>query len=109
MKMIRPSLLTATLTGALASLLAFAPGLKAQDRDHDRDQDHDSHTNTNVWPYARAHRAPLLAVVGDVACQPGATEPTGEKAGENCAGDTVQNLVASQAATAKQIENMKPD
>jgi hypothetical protein len=50
----------------------------------------------------------VLAVVGDVACQPGATEPTGEKAGENCAGDTAQNLLASQAATAAQIVNMKP-
>ncbi|MGC1519964.1 MAG: metallophosphoesterase [Steroidobacteraceae bacterium] len=50
----------------------------------------------------------MLAVVGDVACQPG-EEPSGEKAGENCDGDSVQNLNASQAATAKQIENMKPD
>ena len=33
----------------------------------------------------------------------------GEKANENCTGDTAQNLYASQAATAKQIENMKPD
>jgi hypothetical protein len=33
----------------------------------------------------------------------------GEKAKENCVGDTAQNLLASQAATAKQIENMKPD
>jgi hypothetical protein len=45
----------------------------------------------------------------DVACQPGETEPAGEKAGENCVGDTAQNLFASQAATAKQIETMKPD
>jgi hypothetical protein len=51
----------------------------------------------------------VLAVVGDVACQPGETEPSGEKAGENCIGDTAQNLLASQAATAQQIENMKPD
>jgi acid phosphatase type 7 len=48
-------------------------------------------------------------VVGDVACQPGETEPAGEKAGENCVGDTAQNLLASQAATAAQIETMKPD
>jgi hypothetical protein len=46
--------------------------------------------------------------VGDVACQPG-EEESGEKAGENCTGDTVQNLVETQAATALQIENMKPD
>ena len=51
----------------------------------------------------------LLAVVGDVACQPGETELPGEKEGENCVGDTAQNLLASQAATAKKIEKMKPD
>jgi hypothetical protein len=51
----------------------------------------------------------VLAVVGDVACQPGETELPGEKAGENCVGDTKQNLDASQAATAAQIETMKPD
>ena len=54
-------------------------------------------------------RSPVLAVVGDVACQPGETEPSGEKAGENCSRGHRSESVASQAATAKQIENMKPD
>ena len=65
-------------------------------------------TPDNTWPYAKIGRSPVLAVVGDVACQPGEEEPS-EKAGENCSGDTAQNLYASQAATAQQIENMKPD
>src|SRR5579863_1934251 len=88
----------------VASVLACAVGVSAQKRDFDGGPD----SNNNTWPYAKTGRAPVLAVVGDVACQPGA-EPGGEKAGENCAGDTVQNLNASQAATAAQIENMKPD
>src|SRR6202451_1227771 len=92
MKTIRGRFRAALLMGA-AAVLAFASGANAQ----------------NTWPYATATgRAPVLAVVGDVACQPGA-EPSGEKGGENCSGDTAQNLHASQAATARQIENMKPD
>ena len=96
----------ATLSlGAAASMLVFAAGAVSQDQDHDGSRN----SNDNRWPYAATGRsAPVLAVVGDVACQPG-EEPSGEKAGENCAGDTVQNLLASQAATAAQIEKMKPD
>ncbi len=86
--------------GAAASVLVFAAGAMAQNQN----------SKDNPWPYARTGRsAPMLAVVGDVACQPGETELSGEKAGENCVGDTKQNLYASQAATAKQIEKMKPD
>jgi acid phosphatase type 7 len=97
----------------MASVLSFAVGVQAQNQ-HSQNQDSDDHgsrnSNDNPWPYATTGRsAPVLAVVGDVACQPGETEPAGEKAGENCVGDTAQNLFASQAATAKQIENMKPD
>ena len=71
-----------------------------------------SGADDNPWPYATTGRSPVLAVVGDIACQPGETEPSGEKAGENCSGPRHRytNLsVASQAATANQIENMKPD
>ena len=82
----------------------------------------DQNSNGNQWPLRQSDaerqyvalrnngRSPVLAVVGDVACQPGETEPAGEKAGENCAtrGHRSES-VASQAATAKQIENMKPD
>ena len=56
---------------------------------------------------------PVLAVVGDVSCQPGETEPAGEKAGENCDAPkspyTSTSLWQSQEATANQIEAMKPD
>ena len=91
----------------MASVLAFAVGIPAQNQDSNHNDSPNS--NNNKWPYATTDRkAPVLAVVGDVACQPG-EEPSGEKKGENCDGDTAQNLYASQAATAKQIEEMKPD
>jgi acid phosphatase type 7 len=90
----------------MASVLAFAVGVSAQKQNSNGSPN----SNNNAWPYATTGRsAPVLAVVGDVACQPGETEPSGEKKGENCVGDTAQNLNASQAATAAQIENMKPD
>ena len=105
MKMIRGKFRAAALMGAAALVLAFAAGAKAQttnSSDNPAPRD-------NAWPYAPKGNSPVLAVVGDVACQPGEAELPGEKAGENCIGDTVQNLYASQAATANQIENMKPD
>ena len=95
----------------MASVLALAVGVSAQNQNsQNQNSDGGRNSNLNTWPYGSSGRsAPVLAVVGDVACQPGETEPSGEKAGENCVGDTAQNLFASQAATAKQIENMKPD
>jgi hypothetical protein len=107
MKMIGKRFRAAALFGAAALALAFAAGTRAQNQNSNRNGD--PHSNNNAWPYAKTGRSPVLAVVGDVACQPGETEPSGEKAGENCVGDTAQNLFASQAATAKQIESMKPD
>jgi acid phosphatase type 7 len=104
MKMIGERFRAASLIGAAAVILAFAAGTRAQNQNWP----YGNPTPDNTWPYATIGRSPVLAVVGDVACQPG-EEPSGEKAGENCDGDTAQNLNASQAATAKQIENMKPD
>jgi hypothetical protein len=98
MKMIRKRFRAVVNMGAVASLLAFATAAMAQNQNA---------ANGNKWPYAPTGGSPVLAVVGDIACQPG-QEPSGEKAGENCSGDTVQNLNAAQAATAQQIENMKP-
>ena len=109
MKTIRGRFRAAVLMGAAASVLAFAGGARAQN----------PNSNDNPWPYATTGRAPVLAVVGDVACQPG-EEPGGEKPNEGCNASTTppalpgtgvipQNLYASQAATARQIENMKPD
>ena len=90
----------------MTSVLAFAVELPAQNPNSNGKGDRNS--NGNTWPYAATPRSPVLAVVGDVACQPG-EEPGGESSGENCDGDSAQNLRASQAATAKQIEDMKPD
>jgi Calcineurin-like phosphoesterase len=97
--------------GAAVSMLAFAAAARAQNQNSNDNpwSNGNSAPNDNPWPYNKVQGPPVLAVVGDVACQPGETEPSGEKAGENCVGDTAQNLYASQAATAKQIENMKPN
>jgi acid phosphatase type 7 len=103
MKTIQGSFRAAVL---MTSVLAFAVELPAQNPNSNGKGGPNS--NGNTWPYATTPRSPVLAVVGDVACQPG-EEPSGESSGENCDGDTVQNLRASQAATAKQIEEMKPD
>ena len=116
MKTIQGRFRAAVLIGAAASVLAFAAGAKAQNQNSNNNQWSNSKgwssgnwvPNDNPWPYNKSPHSPVLAVVGDVACQPGAEE-SGEKAGENCSGDTAENLNASQAATAKQIENMKPD
>jgi hypothetical protein len=55
----------------------------------------ESNSNSNQWPYGNpwpyangptqpSGGSPVLAVVGDIACQPGETEPTGESSNENC-------------------------
>jgi acid phosphatase type 7 len=106
MKTFGGGLRAALSLGATASVLVCAAGAMAQNQNGNGNEN----SNDNAWPYAKVSRsAPVLAVVGDVACQPGETELPGEKAGENCVGDTAQNLLASQAATAAQIEAMKPD
>ena len=64
MKTIQGRFRAAVLMGAAASMLAFAVGAKAQDDKHDRQ-------SNNTWPYATSGRSPVLAVVGDIACQPG--------------------------------------
>jgi acid phosphatase type 7 len=100
----------------VVSVLAFAAGANAQNQSS-QDSPWSSLSgwspsnwvpSDKPWPYNELQGPPVLAVVGDVACQPGETELPGEKAGENCVGDTVQNLLESQAATAQQIENMQP-
>jgi acid phosphatase type 7 len=126
MKTIRGRFRAAVLMGAAVSVLSFVAGAKAQDRNsNDNSWQHDDSWQSdnqwsngnqaphdNPWPYNKLQRSPVLAVVGDVACQPGGPATTGgqtEKENEVCGGDTVQNLIQSQAATAQQIENMKPD
>ena len=59
---------------------------------------------TNDWPYAPSGRAPVLAAVGDISCQPGEAVET-EKTSDLCTGDRW----SAQVATANQIESIKPD
>ena len=65
MNTIRGSFRAAVLMAAAASVLALAGGAKAQN----------SHANNNSWPYATTDKAPVLAVVGDISCQPGERSP----------------------------------
>jgi hypothetical protein len=84
------------LMAAAASVPIFAGGASAQDQDG-----------------KTRSKSPVLAVVGDISCQPGEVEPTNEAAHELCinpkAPYTSSSLWQSQEATANQIEAMKPD
>ncbi len=97
--------------GAAASVLVFAGGAKAQNQNFNGNPSR----NDNTWPYATTGRSPVLAVVGDVACQPDQDYVSGggEAAHETCdtpkAPYTSTSLWQSQEATANQIETMKPD
>jgi hypothetical protein len=106
MTLMKGSFRAALLIGAAASALAFASGALAQNQ-----------TPSNTWPYAPSTatgKAPVLAVVGDISCQPG-EEVQGEAANEVCTDPatppayTATSLWQSQEATAAQIEAMKPD
>jgi hypothetical protein len=103
MKTIRRRSRGAMCLAAFASVLALATGAMGQI----------PNLNNNTWPYATTGQSPVLAVVGDIACQPGETEPGGEAAHENCLTPkspyTSTSLWQSQEATANQIENMKPN
>jgi acid phosphatase type 7 len=121
MKAIWGRLRTAALMGAIASVLAFAAGAHAQNQNSYGNQNFNGtpSANDNTWPYAQAGRSPVLAVVGDIACQPGevengvVVEPAGEAKNELCSNPaapyTSTSLWQSQEATANQIETMKPD
>jgi hypothetical protein len=116
MKMIRGSFRAALLIGAAASVLAFAGAAKAQNQNPGNNQwpwvlvNPDS--NDNTWPFAAAGPSPVLAVVGDIACQPGG-EVSEEANHEICTNPaapyTSTSLWQSQEATANQIETIKPD
>jgi len=126
MKTIRGRFRAAVLMGAAASVLAFAAGAKAQNQNSNSNQWPwgNPSPNDNPSPYATMGRSPVLAVVGDVACQPDQDHVSGggEAAHETC--DTPKapytstsstppgppySLYQSQEATANQIETMKPD
>ena len=112
----------AALIGAAAWALVCAAGTQAQSQNSQgqnsnnnqwQNDNGDPHSNDNTWPYARQGRSPVLAVVGDIACQPGEATPAGEANHELCinpkAPYTSTSLWQSQEATANQIETMKPD
>ncbi len=73
MKSISGGFRAAVLMGAAASVMVFATGAGAQSLG----------SKDNAWPYAPTGKSPVLAVVGDVSCQPGAEGP-GEAANEVC-------------------------
>ena len=123
MNRIRGSFRAAGLIGVAAAVLAFAAGAKAQDRNSNDDswQSGNSAPHDNPWPYNKVPRSPVLAVVGDIACQPG-TEANGEASKETCTDPKspyngtnkattppTYSLWESQEYTANQIEAMKPD
>ncbi len=105
---IRGSFRAAVLMGAAASMLAFATGAQAQ---IPLPFQFPLPEATNTWPYATTNGSPVLAVVGDIACQPGAAG-TDEAANETCttplAPYSSTSLWQSQEATANQIEAMQP-
>ena len=109
---IRRGFRAAVLTGAAASVLVFASGALAQNNGNGDGNEKGSNFNDNPWPYETPAKSPVLAVVGDIACQPG-VEGVGEAAAEVCADApapyTATSLWASQEGTAQQIETMKPD
>jgi hypothetical protein len=62
----------------------------------------------NGWPYNPTGSNPVLATVGDIACQPGSPQES-EKPTDVCdqgVGSTVRD--SAQNATAQQVEAMKP-
>ena len=119
MKTMQGRFRAAVLMAAVASVLAFAVGARAQDH-NDKD---DPHHDENKWPHATTGKSPVLAVVGDIACQPGEevseanglSTTTGEASKEVCTDPstskgayTKTSLWQSQEATADQIETMQP-
>ena len=111
MKMIREKFRAAMLMGAAVSVLVFAAGATAQNQ-NDANWRENPPAHDNPWPYNNPQRSPVLAVVGDISCQPG-EEASGEASKETCtdpkAPYTSTSLYQSQEATANQIEAMKPD
>jgi acid phosphatase type 7 len=80
---------------AAAAVAALAGGVLAATHDL---------ANSNPWPYAQTERSPVLAVVGDISCQPGSPVES-EKTSDVC--NATRNQ--AQTATANQIEAIKPD
>ena len=66
------------------------------------------HGSSNDWPYASTGRSPVLAAVGDIACEPNTDENTANPADLKCGGEGIGGFPA-EYATAKQAKEMSPD
>jgi hypothetical protein len=114
MKMVESRFQAAVLVAAAVSVLAFAATANAQNQNPNNQWSNgNSAPNQNPWPYANTNRtAPVLAVVGDVSCEPG-EQQSGESAHETCgtpkAPYSTTSLWQSQEATANEIEALQPD
>jgi acid phosphatase type 7 len=112
MNIIRERFRAVILTGAAASLFAFAATANAQSPFPFGNPEPN---NNNSWPHQGHGPSPVVAVVGDIACQPdddyvtGGGESQHETCGTPKAPYLPTSLWQSQEATANQIETMKPD
>jgi len=113
MNMIGGKFRAALLMGAAVSALVFASGAKAQNFGDFSWLFGNPAPTDNPWPYNAPQISPVLAVVGDISCQPGTAEVEDEASSEICtdapAPYTSTSLWQSQEATANEIETMKPD
>jgi len=124
MKTMQGRFRAALLMTAAVSVLAFAAGAKAQDQNSKENPWPYNNPSSHDNPWSLEKPSPVLAVVGDIACQPGGEvettgstvtvlEPAGEAKSEFCFDPkspyTASSLWQSQEATANQIEAMKPD
>jgi hypothetical protein len=62
----------------------------------------------NPWPYTAPAANPVLAAVGDIACEPDNAENSGNPPAVKCGGDGIGGFSA-EYATAHQAYEMKPD
>jgi acid phosphatase type 7 len=64
------------------------------------------HGSTSDWPYDQSASS-VVAVVGDIGCEPNTPDNTGNPASLKCDGDDIGSFPA-EYATADQIEGMQP-
>ena len=73
MKTIGEKARAAMLMGAAVSVLVFTAGAEAQNQSNGNYWGNPPAPN-NTWPYNAQRSSPVLAVVGDISCQPGRSE-----------------------------------
>lgn len=89
---------TATTTPRTASGRAASQPVSRDSRD----------SRDSSWPYAATTRDPVLAAVGDIACEPDNKVNSSNPDSLKCSGQDVGGLRA-EYATASQVEHMRPD